>query len=85
MTRRLLTEHPAAMGETYAEHLQFALRFGGSMILGGLACIIHGLLPFCLTTSGSRRVRTLHAILSRPGPRAMPSRNMAADEFNWSI
>ncbi len=85
MTLRLLTEHPAAMGETYPQHLRFAFRFGGSMVIGGLACMLHGLLPFCCTTSGSRRVRLLHGVLSRPGPRAMPQVAPSLDEFNWSI
>ena len=85
MTLRLLTEHPAAMGETYLEHLRFAFGFGASMIAGGLACLVHGLLPFCFTTSGSRRVRALYGVLNRPGPRALPRQAAAAEEFNWSI
>ena len=85
MTLRLLTEHPAAMGETYTQHLRFAFRFGGSMLVGGLACMVHGLLPFSFTTSGSRRVRRLHAILSSPGPRAFPQESGGLDAFNWSI
>ena len=83
MTLRLLTEHPATVGETYAQHLRFAFRFGGSMVIGGLACMVHGLLPFSFTTSGSRRVRRLHAILS--GPRARSHGGEGLDAFNWSI
>ncbi len=85
MTLRLLTEHPAAMGETYWQHLCFAVRFGATMVAGGLACMVHGLLPFSFTTSGSRRVRQLHAVLSRPGPRAQAVSVGVLDEFNWSI
>ncbi len=80
MTLRFLTDHPASVGETYFEHLCFAFRFGGTMVVGGLACLVHGVLPFCCLTSGSSRVRRLHALLGRqqPGP-------VALDEFNWSI
>ena len=57
---RLMTEHPSSVGESYLEHLVFATRFGASMILGGLACCLHGVLPFLCTSSGSRTVLELH-------------------------
>ncbi len=89
MVVRLLTEHPASVGETYLGHLRFALGFGASMVLGGLACMVHGLLPFCLTTSGSRRVRALHAILdAHPARRVRPhvQPDLSQDTcLNWSI
>jgi hypothetical protein len=92
MNFRLLTEHPASVGETYFEHLGFASRFGGTMILGGLACVVHGVLPFLCTTSGSRRVRALHDKLQRdPGRRRPVTAPAARSEFlddgslNWSI
>jgi hypothetical protein len=54
------TEHPAAVGETYVEHLGVASGFGARMILGGLACLVHGVLPFLFTTTGSRTITALH-------------------------
>lgn len=60
MQRISFTEHPAAVGESYAEHLASASGFGARMIAGGLACIVHGLLPFAFTTTGSRTIRALH-------------------------
>ncbi|QYU69169.1 hypothetical protein J4558_03230 [Leptolyngbya sp. 15MV] len=30
------------------------------MVLGGLACILHGLLPFLFVKTGSRQIETLH-------------------------
>ncbi len=84
----LFTSHPESVGETYLGHLHFALRFGASMVVGGLACMLHGLLPFCLTTSGSRRVRALHTMLSaHPVRRAgIPCQSHDADvAFNWTI
>lgn len=38
-----------------------ALRFGGTMVAGGLACMIHGIVPALFTTTGSGTVRRLHA------------------------
>ena len=48
------TAHPASVGETYTQHLRFALRFGVKMTAGGLAAIVHSLLPFCFETTASR-------------------------------
>jgi hypothetical protein len=57
---RFLTEHPATVGETYAEHLHSATGFGLRMVVAGIACLIHGLLPFLFESVGSRTVTTLH-------------------------
>ncbi|MBS0319672.1 MAG: hypothetical protein JSR18_03960 [Proteobacteria bacterium] len=48
------TAHPAAVGETYLEHMRFASRFGGRMTVGGLAALAHALFPFLFTTTASR-------------------------------
>ena len=58
------TAHPATVSETYTEHLRFASATGLWMILGGLACILHGLFPFTCTTVGSRMIRRLYDRLS---------------------
>lgn len=58
--RNPFTAHPATVSETYAEHLRFAAGTGGWMILGGLACLLHGVFPFLCTTVGSRMIRRLH-------------------------
>jgi hypothetical protein len=54
------TDHPASVGESYAEHLRAASGFGLAMIGGGIACLIHGVLPFLFTTVGSRTIGVLH-------------------------
>ena len=58
--KRLFTEHPKAVGETYWQHLAHATGFGVRMILGGAACILHGVLPFLFVKTGSRQIETLH-------------------------
>lgn len=58
---KLLTEHPASVGESYAEHFGVATRFGFRMIAGGIGAVLHGVLPFLFTTTGSRTVEALHA------------------------
>ena len=60
MSRISLTEHPASVGETYSEHLRAASGFGIAMVGGGLACLVHALLPFLFVTTGSRTIGALH-------------------------
>lgn len=59
--RRLFTEHPASVGETYGEHLVHASYFGGRMILAGFACMLHALLPFVCVRTGSQAIEQLNA------------------------
>lgn len=54
------TRHPAAVGETYGEHMAFATGVGGRMILAGLACLMHGVFPFLFERTGSRAILSLH-------------------------
>lgn len=64
---KLMTAHPSSVGESYLEHLVFATRFGVSMIVGGLACCVHGVLPFLCTSTGSRIVLALHGRIRSRG------------------
>ncbi|MDB5577960.1 MAG: hypothetical protein JWR80_3136 [Bradyrhizobium sp.] len=60
MINRFFLEHPRSVGESYTEHLRAAGRFGGTMIISGLACLIHGLVPRLFTRTGSTAVSHLH-------------------------
>ncbi|PKB19337.1 hypothetical protein B0I00_1568 [Novosphingobium kunmingense] len=60
---KLFTDHPASVGETYGEHLAMATGFGLRMVLGGLACMVHGLLPFLFVKTGSKQITTLHSTM----------------------
>ena len=57
---RLFTDHPASVGESYGEHLLTASGFGLRMVLAGLACMVHALLPFLFVKTGSVQISTLH-------------------------
>jgi hypothetical protein len=57
---RAFTEHPTSVGESYSEHLGQALCFGGRMIFAGVACLVHGLLPFLFVRTGSRAIAELN-------------------------
>ena len=71
---RTFTEHPASVGESYLEHLGRATAFGLRMIFAGLACLLHGLLPFLFQRTGSRAISELHERMvvnrrvARPAP-----------------
>ena len=63
---RAFTEHPASVGESYGEHLFRAVCFGTRMMGAGLACVLHGVLPFLFVRTGSRtrRLSTMRSLSS---------------------
>lgn len=61
---RAFTEHPASVGESYTEHLGRAVCFGSRMLLAGIACLVHGVLPFLFVRTGSRAIAELNDRLS---------------------
>lgn len=66
MIRRLttaFTDHPASVGESYAEHAGFAAGFGTTLIVAGLAALVHALLPFACRTTASDTVLRMNDFL----------------------
>ena len=57
---RAFTEHPASVGESYTEHLLRAVYFGARMMFAGMACLVHGVLPFLFVRTGSRAIAELN-------------------------
>ena len=60
-----LTSHLDEVGESYGEHFVHAGRFGLSMVVGGLACFVHALLPFACVNTGSNTIRRLHGSMTK--------------------
>jgi len=60
MFRRYFLAHPADVGETYGQHLLAAGRFGLAMTAGGIACMIHAIVPGWFPTRGSDTVASLY-------------------------
>ena len=52
-------DHPNDVGETYLGHMGHAGKIGGAMILGGFACLLHGIFPFLFVTTGSETIKHL--------------------------
>lgn len=63
--KRLFTDHPAMVGETYSEHMRTALGFAGPLAKATLAALVHAFLPFLCTTTASATVKGLHARMTR--------------------
>jgi hypothetical protein len=59
--KRLFTEHPDAVGESYFEHMHVALSFAVPLLTAGLAALVHAVLPFLCVTTASATVKRLHA------------------------
>lgn len=60
MFDRLFTDHPTQVGETYFEHLRTASWFAGTMMVAGVACFVHAIVPGLFVTTGSRAIVRLH-------------------------
>ena len=63
MLRRLFTDHPASVGESYGHHLRVAGGFGLAMLAGAAACFVHALVPALFPRTGSGTIKRLHARL----------------------
>jgi len=57
---RAFREHPRSLGESYWQHQQRALAFGMAMIVAGLACLVHALVPALFERTASGAVLRLH-------------------------
>ena len=51
--KKLFTDHPNEMGESYIDHFFCASIYGVRMVLAGFAAIIHSLFPFIFQTTAS--------------------------------
>ena len=84
MIERLFLAHPRSVGESYPQHAATALRFGGSMVAGGIACMVHALVPALFPRSASDRVKRLYTQMVARQP-AFTSRRPAFHEPEWQI
>ena len=57
---RAFSEHPASVGESYGEHLLRAAYFGMRMVFAGIACQVHGALPYLFVRTGRRAIAELN-------------------------
>jgi hypothetical protein len=60
MLKKMFSDHPESVGESYFEHMGVAFSFGFQMMGAALACLIHGLIPGLFQSTGSKTVICLH-------------------------
>ena len=58
--RRLFTDHPASVDESYWQHFGNAAGFGLRMLWGGIICLVHAVLPGVCCTKASEMIGELH-------------------------
>jgi hypothetical protein len=58
--KNLLTEPSATVGERFFEHLFAAAHFSASLLLAGIVCLVHALLPFLFVKTGCQFVSQLY-------------------------
>ena len=74
MIRRMFTEHPETVGETYGEHFFQANRFAFRMFTASIACFIHGLIPCLFVKTGSNAIQQLNEWMVEHRDRQTPER-----------
>ncbi len=79
MIARLFTDHPRSIGESYGQHARTAWSFGWRMTAGGIACMIHAVLPGLFVKTASRTVVQLDAEMRGRAPAP------GAEEFSYVI
>ena len=57
----LFTDHPAAVNETFLQHMRFALGFSFWLGAASLAALVHALIPALCETTASGILKRLHA------------------------
>jgi len=71
LIHRWFAAHPRSVGESYAEHFHVAVRFGLTMVSGGVACLVHALVPALFERTGSGTVKRLYSEMAARQPGAM--------------
>lgn len=74
----LFLKHPHSIGETYLQHMAAALFFGITMIVAGIACIIHAIVPAVFERTASHTVASLYARMTN-------RRRLAVVEIDYAI
>ena len=60
MLKKLFTEHPDSVGETYIQHMFVALSFFRTFSYAAFAAFVHAFLPFLHIKTGSGIILELH-------------------------
>jgi hypothetical protein len=59
--KSLFLTHPRSVDESYLEHMAFAGRFSGKLLLAAGAALVHAVLPFLFEKTASRMIAEMYA------------------------
>ena len=59
--KKLFTEHPASVDETYLQHMWFAVKYAIQLGLCTMAAIVHCIFPFLFTDYCSKKIAYLNS------------------------
>jgi hypothetical protein len=65
MFERLFLAHPRSVNETYFQHAATAFGFSRTLVVAGLACLVHAAIPAFFTNTASRKIAALHEDMGR--------------------
>ena len=71
-----LNKHLKETGETYPQHLWFAIKISPRLFWVGLTLLLHGIFPFIFTHTTSSQIEKIYVILKSRIPQ---SRRKAID------
>ena len=54
--KRIWVQHPRAVGQTYWQHLYFAMKMGIVLMMLGMVALIHSIFPFVFHHTVSNRL-----------------------------
>jgi hypothetical protein len=57
---KLFIAHPAAVGESYFEHMRLAFRFSARLFRAGFAAFAHGFVPAVCETTASEAILSMN-------------------------
>lgn len=61
MMNRIFLDHPEAVDETYLEHMAFAGKFSGKLLLAAGAAAVHAVIPCLFEKTASKLIAEMYA------------------------
>ncbi len=58
-------KHLNEVNETYFQHMRIAFKIGITMLVTGVFCLIHGLIPGLFKKNGSNQITKMYEMVSR--------------------
>ncbi len=58
-------KHLNEVNETYLQHMRIAFKIGLTMLVTGVFCLIHGLIPSLFKKTGSNQIAKIYKMISR--------------------